>query len=341
MIATHAVKTACPACRDATATVFHEQHDVPVSSNRPFYSREAARACRRGDVRLAFCHACGFISNVAYDPRLRDEEAETGHEASPRFREYTTSLARKWVRRHGLRSKTVLEIGAGRGEFLRALVQHGVGHAIGVDPILATAPSAPGSDRFTWIAEDYRGDHLSPDVAAIVCRHTLEHVPDTADFLATLRSSLGERDLVLLFEVPDVLPILHRGAFHDVYYEHCSYFTAGSVARAFAAAGFTVERVEHTYAGQYLVIEARPASGRARSPVPDDRRPREAPVVDPSRRARRLLGGGFQGHRLPGRARPGRSGLLCGGCGPAQAGHVHRRHRPSRRRARRPSGDRA
>ncbi len=271
MIATHAVKTACPACRDTTATVFHEQRDVPVTSNRVFRSREEAQACPRGEIRLAFCHACGFISNVAYDSRFRYEDSETSQGGSPKFREYTTALARKWVRRHGLRSKAVLEIGAGRGEFLQAMVGQGVGRAIGVDPSLASGAVVPPSDRFTWIAEDFRAAHVTEDVSAIICRHTLEHVPDTAEFLGGLRDSIGDRDLPVLFEVPDVLPILRKGAFHDVYYEHCSYFTAGSVARAFATAGFTVDEVGHAYGGQYLLIEARPASGRAHANVPDDR----------------------------------------------------------------------
>jgi hypothetical protein len=55
--------------------------------------------------------------------------------------------------------------------------------------------------------------------------------------------------------------VLAEVAFWDVYYEHCSYFTAGSLARLFAANGFEVDDVRYAYDDQYLVLEARPAAG--------------------------------------------------------------------------------
>ena len=36
---------------------------------------------------------------------------------------------------------------------------------------------------------------------------------------------------MLFVEVPDTMRILVEGAFWDVYYEHCSYFTLGSLGR--------------------------------------------------------------------------------------------------------------
>jgi len=273
MIASRAIQTMCPSCHDRTGDVFYEQWNVPVTSNRIFLTREEAMACERGDIRLAFCHACGFISNIAFDPGFRADDSETTQAGSPKFREYSSTLARTWIKRHGLQGKTVLEIGCGRGEFLQAMVENGVAHAIGVDPVLVSGPahSAAGDDRFNWIAGDYQADHLTDDVRALICRHTLEHIPDTATFLDAVRESIGDRDMPVLFEVPDILPILRSVAIHDIYYEHCAYFSAGSLARAFARAGFAVERVTRAYDGQYLLLEARPTSIPQGEPAEDDR----------------------------------------------------------------------
>jgi hypothetical protein len=52
--------------------------------------------------------------------------------------------------------------------------------------------------------------------------------------------------------------VLREGALEDVYYEHCSYFTAGSLTRLFRRCGFTVLDLRLAYEGQYLVLEARP-----------------------------------------------------------------------------------
>src|SRR5204863_6003193 len=46
-------------------------------------------------------------------------------------------------------------------------------------------------------------------------------------------------------------------AFWDIYYEHCSYFSCGSLARLFRRAGFDVVGVGLEYDGQYIVLEAR------------------------------------------------------------------------------------
>ncbi|MBI2952184.1 methyltransferase, partial [bacterium] len=51
----------------------------------------------------------------------------------------------------------------------------------------------------------------------------------------------------------------------DVIYEHCSYFTRESLARAFALCGFRVCDLAETYEGQYLRVEALPGEGPADS----------------------------------------------------------------------------
>lgn len=258
----------CPACGDTSLEVFFEQQDIPVASNVAFGSREEAVAVPRGDLRLAFCHGCGLIANVAWEEPALAREIETSQAASAHFLEYARALARSWVERYGLAGETVLEIGCGRGEFLEVMLDEGVGHGIGVDPVLAAAGASSSTGRLTRIGARFRAEHLAQDagarpVRAIVCRHTLEHVYDVGLFMTDLRAAIGDRAVVVLFEVPDVERVLEEAAFHDVYYEHCAYFSAGSLARLFQLSGFEVLRLERTYADQYLVIEARPAAAPA------------------------------------------------------------------------------
>ena len=86
---------------------------------------------------------------------------------------------------------------------------------------------------------------------------TLEHIRGTHDFALTLREAMkpGGGSSVFI-QVPESLRILNDVAFEDIYYEHCSYFTPGSLARMFRKAGFRVDRLDVTYAGQYLTLEA-------------------------------------------------------------------------------------
>lgn len=257
------VRPRCSGCGREAVEVFHEQAGIPVTSNRLFATQDDALACPTGDMRLGFCHACGLISNVAFSASAVVEDYESSQAASPQFREYATRLARRWTERHALRGQTVLEIGCGRGEFLDVMCDATGGRGIGVDPVLTAGPAVE-REGMEWAPERFEARHLRADVRAVVCRHTLEHLPDPGEFLAAVRASMGERDVPLLVEVPDALAVLREGAFWDVYYEHAAYFTAGSLAHLLEGAGFEVVRVEHTYGGQYLVAEARPARSARR-----------------------------------------------------------------------------
>jgi hypothetical protein len=61
--------------------------------------------------------------------------------------------------------------------------------------------------------------------------------------------------------VPDVLRILHEGAFWDLYYEHCSYFTGATLARLLERHGLHVHRAGLGFDGQYVQIEASSGGG--------------------------------------------------------------------------------
>ena len=69
----------CRGCGARDVTVFYEATGVPAHSVLLMPTREEAVGYPRGDVRLGLCRACGFISNVAFDPSL--------HQYSGRYEE--------------------------------------------------------------------------------------------------------------------------------------------------------------------------------------------------------------------------------------------------------------
>jgi hypothetical protein len=74
--------------------------------------------------------------------------------------------------------------------------------------------------------------------------------------------------MLVLFELPDVVRILREAAFWDIYYEHCSYFSPGSLARVFRAAGFDLLELGRDYGDQYLLLSAKPADGPTSPSLP-------------------------------------------------------------------------
>jgi SAM-dependent methyltransferase len=252
----------CPACSASGLWIFHEQADLPVHSCLLLADREEARRFPRGDLRLGFCGDCGFITNTAFDPTLHSYSTryEETQGCSPRFQRFAKDLAAQWVERYALRDKVVVEIGCGKGEFLELVCDVGGNEGIGIDPSYVPGRLDPGrSARITFVQDFYSEKYGDLAADAIICRHTLEHIHPVADFMRTLRASIGDRtDTIVLFELPDVLRVLRETAFWDVYYEHCSYFSLGSLARLFRATGFEVLDLSLAFDDQYLLLEARP-----------------------------------------------------------------------------------
>jgi hypothetical protein len=82
-----------------------------------------------------------------------------------------------------------------------------------------------------------------------------------------IRRSIGDRDTTILIELPDVARVLEEVAFWDVYYEHCSYFSLGSMARLFRASGFDVTHLDVEYGDQYLILDGKAATGAGAADV--------------------------------------------------------------------------
>jgi len=255
-------------------SVFYEVKNIPVHSVLLMPTRERALTYPRRDLKLGFCPECGFISNTVFDPSVHEysTSCEESQGFSPTFNAFARSLARRWVEQYGLKGRSALEIGCGKGEFLALLVEMGMEKGIGIDPaFIPERLNTPVASRLEFIQDLYneRYTHLKADV--VCCRHTLEHISPTSEFMRTVRRTIGDRpDTLLLFELPDVHRVLREAAFWDIYYEHCSYFTTGSLARLFRRHGFDLLELDLEYDGQYIVIAGRPSISGGQTLLPGE-----------------------------------------------------------------------
>jgi SAM-dependent methyltransferase len=257
----------CPNCKTLGMSIFYEAKKVPVNSCMMFSNREEAVNFPRGDVILGFCGACGFISNVAFDSSKLDYSSLAPEEQgfSGTFNAYAQRLASRLIHDYNLNGKHISEIGCGRGDFLALLCQLGKNYGVGIDPSnISGGVESESSSRLTFIHDYYSDRYASHNGDLVCCRHTLEHIHDTADFISSLRRGIGDSfNTATFFEVPDVTRILHEVAFWDIYYEHCSYFNLGSLARLFRSCNFEVTNLTKDYFDQYLLIEAKPVNQKS------------------------------------------------------------------------------
>ncbi|NEO16723.1 MULTISPECIES: class I SAM-dependent methyltransferase [unclassified Moorena] len=254
----------CPNCGNQGLSLFYEVHNVPVHSCLMMSTQEAALDFPCGDVVLGFCQDCGFITNVSFDPRWSAyaPNYEDQQSFSPTFNQFALDLANHLIDKYDLHNKDIIEIGCSKGDFLLLLCELGNNRGVGIDPSAVVGRvQSEAADRVTFI-QDYYSERYAEYVGDFICcRHTLEHIYPTAEFISTVRRSIGDRlNTVVVFEIPDTIRVLKDLAFEDIYYEHCSYFTPGSLARLFRNCGFEVTDLYRAYGEQYLLIETRPVT---------------------------------------------------------------------------------
>jgi len=255
----------CSVCNSTDVALFFEIPQVPVHCNLLWPTRDEAIQAPKGDIRLGFCGDCGHIFNLAFDPGLMEytQDYENSLHFSPRFQGYAESLAARLIERYDLHGKDIIEIGCGKGDFLRLLCELGGNRGVGFDPSYVPEQNDNATaGRITFIRDFYSERYASYKADLICCRHVLEHIQFPRDFLTSVRRSIGNRlGTGVFFEVPNVLFTLRDLGIWDLIYEHCSYFSSSSLSHLFRACGFDVCDLTEAYEGQFLSIEALPGEG--------------------------------------------------------------------------------
>ncbi|MBW0106294.1 class I SAM-dependent methyltransferase, partial [Pseudonocardia sp. KRD291] len=262
--------TSCPACHAPAADPFFEVAGLPVHGTAVLPDPAQARAVPVGDQVLVLCERCGMVFNRDFDSSLLDYTGahEESQHHSPRFAAYAAEITADWVARFGLADRHVVEVGCGSGDFAAELLDAGVGRVTGIDPHFAPERVRPErAGRLSAVPEPFAAGQVEPGTAALVCRHTLEHIPALSRFGDELVAGMRRGGTAtLLAEVPDLGRILTEGAFWDLQYEHCSYFTPATMRGFLTGLGFVEPAVRTTYSDQYVVAEATLGSGDAATP---------------------------------------------------------------------------
>lgn len=257
----------CPVC-ETPAPVDFFSLCVPTNSGRLLYSREEALNAAKGQINLCFCVQCGHVCNRSYDYNLLS--FEKGYDVSlahsPLFRSFAMETAKRLIERYKLSNKTVVEIGCGKGDFLGFLCESGSNTGYGFDPSIdQRSTQEAGLGQVYLVPGYYPGEHssLSPDM--ICALGVLDCIPRPLEFLASIRSTIGETKPVLYFEVFNAERALSSHSNWSVHYESCNYWSAQSLTYVFQQAGFEVLDIGQCYGdGEYLYIEAVPSSAAPR-----------------------------------------------------------------------------
>ena len=235
----------CPLCGSSGLWIFYEVTDVPASCNLLWRKKDEAINCPKGNIRLAFCSICTFVTNIALEPEKNQygNRYDNSLFYSAHFQSFAEKLATNLVQRYDLHKKTVIEIGGGKVDFLSLLIDLGNNHGLRVDPFYTEVEDK--SRKANAIAGSIPSFHSQLDggdkADFVFSYHELEHMNYPKKFLSNLRKILGNSSKAhFFFAVPNALKAFEEGDFTDIIYEHVSYFTIPSLFYLFSSCGFDI-----------------------------------------------------------------------------------------------------
>ncbi|SCY87094.1 class I SAM-dependent methyltransferase [Desulfoluna spongiiphila] len=234
----------CPLCGSFLLVEVYNLSGMPVFQNKVYGNPDDARSSVSGDVLLCNCRNCGFIWNASFDDTKMeyDENYQNEQANSSSFRLHLDEVFLV-LKKNGVSSSRVVEVGCGKGFFLDRLRRENI-NATGFDPAY--------EGNHPWVIKDYfSAKYQSINAGFIVLRHTLEHISHPLAFLRDIAFSNNHQGLIYI-EVPDIDWIINKNAFWDIFYEHCNYFSMKSLCSMFA----NVIDSGRLFGGQYLYIVA-------------------------------------------------------------------------------------
>lgn len=249
------MKSQCPGCGCTSLPSPWILPSQPVILNYRFATANDAQKVPRRDMHLMECPECGLIFNASLDETIipYDENYDNRQGFSPAFTEHLNQTIHHLAEHYPVRDGTILEVGCGKGDFLKHLCRETGSRGLGFDTTCEI--EGPG-EADTHFFRRYSTELDVPGkVNAIICRHVVEHVSAIGDFFNLLyKMALAGNVDVTYVETPVWEWIAKHQAIWDVFYEHCNYFKFSTLRNLAERAGFVVLNHRLVFGGQYQAL---------------------------------------------------------------------------------------
>lgn len=234
----------CPCCRGDLFLPLVDCGTVPQSG---VYLKDRDAPCSMVTLAFDYCARCALIHRRPLGEVTADYQhvnRTTGHQLPV----YTDQILKALHNTGVATGDLVVEVGANDGTFLSVLEQEGFGRRLGVEPSIECAAQCQARGHAVEAihltaasAGKLREQHGAARL--VVCRHTLEHVPEPQEFLQAIRHLL-QPDGWVFIEVPSALGIVRELRGHQLWDEHVNTFSPNNLPLAMQQAGFEVVSVD-------------------------------------------------------------------------------------------------
>ena len=190
-------------------------------------------------LKLVQCKCCGLVQiptePVHYYKKVIRAGGGTTTMVNLRNEQYT-----EFMNRFNLKGKKILEVGCGKGEFLRIWKDYDV-RAVGIeyDQELVDRANNEGMEVYKAYADDADTKLPGAPYDAFVQFNFLEHQPYPNDMLQCIYNNLTEDDVGLV-TVPSLEYILKYDGYYDLIKDQIAYYSEETLKFLFQKNGFEV-----------------------------------------------------------------------------------------------------
>jgi 2-polyprenyl-3-methyl-5-hydroxy-6-metoxy-1,4-benzoquinol methylase len=245
-------------CRGCASDFVTDLLNLPGFPKAAQYFLETAESTEfdvPATLQIAECQDCGLVQ-LKNTPVAYYKDVITAAAISEKSRK---TLLLEWspiIERYSLVGKKALEIGAGRGDFLKVLDILGL-QAWGLENSASNVSQA--TSQGLMVRQGYVTE-VEFECAAdlIVCNNYLEHQPDIKLFLRKIKNNLTN-DGIVYFSVPNIEYLLERSCLYEFVADHLVYFDKTSLRNTFENNGFDVVKQYSKNNNNDLVLIAKRA----------------------------------------------------------------------------------
>lgn len=196
------------------------------------------------DLDIYQCALCGTVQH-AIQPVSYYKDVIRAVAFSEEMGAFRKGQLSRWIADFGLKAKSILEVGAGRGEYMALLKEAGAGSVFGMengDSNLEAAKSAGHRVEHGYLTDGFENPFdLKFDAFCIFS--FMEHWPNINASLRSLHGML-KTEAVGLVEVPNFGHILETKLYSEFTPDHIFYFTSDTLRRVLELNGFEVLKIE-------------------------------------------------------------------------------------------------
>jgi 2-polyprenyl-3-methyl-5-hydroxy-6-metoxy-1,4-benzoquinol methylase len=227
------------------------------------------------DIPITQCRSCGVIQHPL-EPVEYYREVVRSVAFSSDMHQFRLTQLQNWLLRYRIKRKSIIEIGSGRGEYLKLLKEAGAENVSGVE-YSEIAVKACIDDKLN-VYQGYLDGSFEISSGekfdAFTIFSFLEHWPNPELSLSNLHELLND-GAVGLVEVPNFEMILEKGLLCEFTVDHIFYFDQNTISRLLEQNGFAIKKVDKIWNDYILSIEI-VKKGRANVGVFNDTKERVA-----------------------------------------------------------------